>query len=240
MEYLSAQQLEQLREYDSPTVCNAIERFNIRPNDTGYTDSSIVSILPFEKPFVGYAATVRFSSSTRATPEQAEMWMDYYACLQKTPRPAIVVAQDMDERSVGAFWGEVQATTQKALGAVALVTNGMVRDLDACRGLGFGLFARGTLSSHAYVHLEDYNCPVVIGGLKILPNDLVFSDIHGTVVIPHQIAEELAEECRLDGLAEQPIIQGCRKVLEEHGEVDLEQLRQWRAETASLRQRQPK
>ena len=45
--------LDKLAEFDSPTICNVIELFEVRPRNTGYMDGRIKSNFPDFKPMVG-------------------------------------------------------------------------------------------------------------------------------------------------------------------------------------------
>lgn len=159
--------------------------------------------------------------------------MAYYAKVQATSAPAIAVIEDVDPQPVGSFWGEVQGSVHKALGCVGVVTNGGVRDLDEVERLGFRYFASCILVSHAYVHLEAYDCPVRVGGLTVRPGDLLHADKHGVVLIPKEIAPALAEACRAAQWAEEPVIQGCRKGFASG--IRLEDLKEWRQEMARRR-----
>ncbi|MBD3308893.1 RraA family protein [candidate division KSB3 bacterium] len=228
MSRLTPAQLEELREFDSPTVSNAIEFFDIRPRTEGFMGPEIKCILPYRKPMIGYACTATISSLEPPTPEQKALVYDYYANVKQAPTPTVVVIQDLDPVPIGSFWGEVHASIHKALGCVGVITNGGVRDLDEVRALEFGYFASCVLVSHAYDHIEDYDCPVQVGGLTIQPGDLLHADQHGVVLIPPEIAPELAAACRQAHYAEEPVIQGCRTKFESG--VSLEELRQWREE----------
>ncbi len=236
MNILTDAQLEGLRVFDTPTIANAIERFDVRPRTEGAMTPEIKCILPYGKTMIGYACTAKISASLPPTPEQNENWMKYYEVLQKTPRPAIAVAQDMDPVPVGSWWGEVNATVHKSLGAVGTITNGGVRDLHEVSALNFGMFATSTLVTHGYVHIEEYDVPVTIGGVEVKPGDLLAADIHGVVLIPHEVAPKLAEACRKAADAEMPVLTGCRNAMAEGREVDLKNLAAWRAEMAKLRQ----
>lgn len=233
MTILSAEQLEELRNFDTPTISNAIERFNIRPLTEGFMGPEIKCILPYERPIVGYACTARISAMRPPTDAQKEMALAYYAKVKDTPRPAITVIEDMDPRPIGSFWGEVQGSIHKALGCAGVVTNGGVRDLDEVQKLQFGYFASCVLVSHAYVHLEAYDCPVSVGGLTVRPGDLLHADKHGVIVIPHEIAPMLADACRKAQWAEEPVIHGCRERFATG--VSIEELKAWRQEMAGRR-----
>ena len=233
MKYLSAEALEELRKFDTPTISNAIERFNVRPFTEGFMGPEIKCILPCDRPVVGYACTAKISALRPPTAEQKEMAMAYYEKVQATPAPAIAVIEDVDPQPVGSFWGEVQGSIHKALGAAGVVTNGGVRDLDEVERLGFKYFASCVLVSHAYVHVEAYDCPVRVGGLTVRPGDLLHADKHGVVLIPHEIAPALAEACRKAQWAEEPVLEGCRKGFT--GGISLADLKEWRQEMARRR-----
>lgn len=231
---LTSNQLEELQQYDTPTIANAIERFNVRSKTEGFFSSEIKCILPADKPFIGYVCTAKVSANKPATNAQKSMLLDYYKQIKLTPNPTMMVIQDMDPSSIGSFWGEVNVSIHKALGCVGVITNGGVRDLDEVVRLGFGYFASCILVSHANIHLEDYNCPVNVGGLKIEPGDLVHADKHGAIVIPNEIAPELAKACRKVIDAEKPVILGCRKHFDKC-DVKIDDLKVWREEMEKRR-----
>jgi len=226
MPNLTKQQLEELRKFDSPTISNAIETFNVRPRTEGFMGPEIKCILQYEKPIIGYAATAIISSVTPPNSRQKEILYDSYANVKKTPSPTLLVIQDIDSTPIGSFWGEVQATTHSALGCVGTITNGGVRDLDEVSRLGFGYFASCILVSHAYVHIVDYNCPVHVGGLTVNPGDLLHADKHGVILIPEKISLQLAEDCKKVQLSEKPIIEGCREKI--HIGIEIDEIRKLR------------
>ena len=100
--------------------------------------------------------------------------------------------QDVDERpGLGAFVGEVHANILRALGCVAYVTNGTVRDLRAVHDVGLQAFASGTTPSHAFAHIVGFGAPVEIAGLAVAPGDLLFGDRHGLVSVPPAAAADV-------------------------------------------------
>jgi 4-hydroxy-4-methyl-2-oxoglutarate aldolase len=231
---LTIEQLEELRGFDSATICNAIEMFNIRPRNEGFLPATIKSIFKYDKPFIGYASTAKFS--TAAPAKKSVSLEGYYRHIQNTPRPSISVIEDIDPVPCGALWGEVNAHVHMALGSIGTVTNGGVRDLKQIYPTGFGLFAKDIMVSHAYIHVEDYNCPVNVGGVIIKPGDLLFCDSEGVVVIPEEIAPLLADACRKIATAELPVLENVKRALLEGKEIDVSDLMNWAAEMAKLRQ----
>ena len=233
MKYLTKEQLEELRQFDTPTVCNAIEKFNLRNKTDGFTSPLIKAMYQDRKPIVGYACTAKISARYPGTKMNEEILYAYYQSLLDCPSSPISIIQDIDEEPVGSFWGEVQTTVHKALGCTGVVTNGGVRDLDEAYGLGFTYLASCILVSHAYIHMESTGTPVEIGGLIVHPGDLIHADKHGAVLIPNEIAALVADACRQMQEAELPVLQGCRAV--EDGALNIADLRLWRAEMAKLR-----
>lgn len=65
--------LKELQKYDTPTIANAIEIFNIRPRIEGFMTPDIKCILPYEKTFVGYASTARISSLNHSKKNQRNL-----------------------------------------------------------------------------------------------------------------------------------------------------------------------
>jgi len=190
MDALNEGELAGLRAWPSPAISNAIETFRVRPRNEGFMGSEIVCRFPEFEPIVGYAATCRIRASAAPegdVPSREEWW----AHIQSIPEPRIIVIQDLDQPAVGSFWGEVNGNVHKALGAIGVVTDGGVRDLDEVREIGFQFLAKEVLVSHAYVHIVEVGAPVVVGGLTVNPGDLLHADKHGCINIPHEIAREV-------------------------------------------------
>ena len=56
--------IERLAKFDTPTVCNVVELFDLRPYTAGYMDRRIQACFPKLPPMVGIAATATFRSSS--------------------------------------------------------------------------------------------------------------------------------------------------------------------------------
>ena len=182
--------VEALKRYDTPTLSNAIETFDIRPWDTGYMSSEIRCMFPSLPPMVGYAATctMRARGFHEPEPDQSELWQHVLA----QPEPRVMCVQDLDDPpGHGAMWGEVMATIFQTLGCAGVVTNGCVRDLNEARDMGFSFFARAACVSHAYMHVEEVGVPLSIGGQTVSPGDLIHADQHGVLLVPHEVAAAL-------------------------------------------------
>ncbi len=207
---LTAEQLEELRRFNTPTISNAIEIFNIRQRHLGFLPHTIRCLFPDLGAVVGYAVT----SQTRAafSPDaQDDLTADYLRYVAARPGPKIAVGQDLDDPpGLGAQFGEVNTTIHKKLGCVGHITDGCPRDLDEVRDMGFQLFGLNPCVSHAYVRLAGFGKPVRIAGVDVLPGDLIHADKHGVCIIPMEIAHKLADACREVERLEKPLLELCR------------------------------
>jgi regulator of RNase E activity RraA len=188
--------LELLRKFDTPTVCNVIELFDHRPRTAGYMDGRIQACFPKLPPMVGYASTATFRSA--AAPRSGNVYSslpEQLAAFTELPGPPVVVFQDLDNPVAAATFGEVMCTTYKAFGAVGLITSGAGRDLDQVETLGFPCFSNSTICAHGCCHIVQTHVPVHVGGAMVHPGDLIHGDRNGVTTIPNELASAVAHAC---------------------------------------------
>jgi regulator of RNase E activity RraA len=232
---LNKEQIAELEEFDTPTVWNALECFQLRANTAGFSYPGLRLRTSADKPMVGYAATAKVSGMIPPTDAQKGLMFTYFQDVLETENPVIAVVQDIDERPIGSFWGEVQATTFKALGAVGTLTQGGVRDLNEVGRLGFQFFSTDIMVARAESHLVDRKCPVRICEMTVNPGDLIHADCHGAVIIPAEAALNLAEICRRVSNVELSVLNPCREAIKNGEKPTVDQLRKWRGEMAKQR-----
>jgi len=195
---LAPEQLEALRRLSTCSVSNVIETFDVRLRNSGFADASIRCIFKDFPPIVGYAATARVRTSV--PPMHGHNYFDrtdWWNAILKIPPPRVVAVEDVEKRpGLGSFVGEVHANILSALGCVAVVTNGAVRDLPQVRSTGFQFFAGNVAVSHAYAHIFQFGTSVEIGGLRIEPGDLLHGDQHGILKVPFRIASGIPAVAR--------------------------------------------
>lgn len=193
---LSAATLAQLCQFDTPTICNVIELFDVRPRNRGYMDGRIVCNFPQMPPTVGFACTASFRSD--AAPAKGDAYGSLDRQLElfaELPGPAVVVFADLDDPPVAATFGEVMCSTYKAFGSTGLITSGAGRDLEQVKAIGYPVFTGGTICSHGYCHILHVGLPVRVGGLTVNQGDLLHGDANGVTNIPLEIAAMVAELC---------------------------------------------
>lgn len=208
---LTAEELEALRQFDTCMIANAIEKFQVRLRNTGFTNGKVRCIFPEAPPLVGYAVTGRLRSGD---PPIAGAFFrdrgDLWSRILDTPAPRILVLEDIDERpGRGAFIGDMHAAILSALGCVGYVTNGAVRELPSVRRIGIQLFAATVAVSHAYAHIFDIGSAVTIDGMEVRTGTLLHGDQHGIVTVPAEIAAEIPNVATKLEEAEQEVIKFC-------------------------------
>ncbi len=219
---LTPEQLEALRSLDACTLANAIETFDVRLRNEGFTDGGLRCFFPHLPPIVGYAATIKIRGSAppmgaSAYPQRTDWW-NY---VQSLPAPRIIVAQDIASHpGLGALLGQVHFHIQRALGCVGVVTNGAVRGIPTAEALGFQVFADKATVSHAYMHIVEFGTPVEVDGLKVHSGELLHGDQHGVQSIPLDIAAQVPPVAAGIAATKQALIALCRSP-----EFTLEKLR---------------
>jgi regulator of RNase E activity RraA len=206
--------LEALKAFDTPTICNALELVAPARRAMGFIRRPLIAAFPEMKPVVAFARTAYIRSREphpRGREEAKEVRLGYYAHIAAEPLPSIAVIQDVDapDQGFGAFWGEVQTNVHKGLGCVGVVTDGSVRDLGAMAS-GFFVLAGSIMPSHAYVHLVDFGGTVSVAGMIVSPNDVIHADRHGAVVVPAEAVKEIPSAVNLLTRREKVIIDAAR------------------------------
>lgn len=208
---MNASTLTDLAKYDTPTVCNVIELFDVRPRHVGYMNGAIQACFPKLPPMVGFALTSTFRSY--APPSAGGSYGGLIEQVEKFAEcagPPVVVFQDLDEPTWAATFGEVMCTMYKSFGSAGLITSGAGRDIDQVKALNYPVFTNGTICSHGYCHIPQINVPVHVGGICIDPGMLLHGDCNGVTTIPLDIASEIPDGCKELMAAEQVVLDYCK------------------------------
>ena len=181
---LSEDQLAFLRQIDSPTIANAIEPFQVRDRAEGFIGGHVRCLFPDLPPMVGHALTLTVTNRFGPVYGRDGFWSMWEA-LEAVPKPAVLVMQDTSGAPHRvAYCGEVMATYATRLGAVGLVTDGGVRDLNEVHSLGFQYFAPFPVVAHANWSVAEVGVPVAIDGQLVKTGDILHGDANGVVVVP--------------------------------------------------------
>ncbi|MGD2141235.1 MAG: RraA family protein [Burkholderiales bacterium] len=200
-----------LRQFDTPTISNALEIARGSRELTGFTQRTLIASSSRQPAIVGFARTARIRCSTPYDPAQRRRnQISYYEYIARPEQPSIAVIEDIDEQpGLGAFWGEVNTHVHWGLGCIGTVTNGSMRDLDAMHP-EYQCLAGALSPSHAWVQVVEIGKPVEIFGMQVNPDDIVHADRHGAIVIPLEYLERIPAAIDLMARREQVLLEASK------------------------------
>ena len=106
----------------------------------------------------------------------------------------IIVIEARGDAGTGTL-GDILALRAKTRGAAGVVTDGGVRDFDAVTEIGLPVFSKGAHPSvlgRRHVPWE-FDVTIACGGAAVQPGDVIVGDGDGVIVIPFELAEEVAD-----------------------------------------------
>ncbi|HEY3840197.1 MAG TPA: RraA family protein [Bryobacteraceae bacterium] len=219
-------QIEYLKSVDSPTLINAIELLKVRPRERGFTPLEIRCLFPEMGVMCGYAVTAQVESATQMEPFRLETFIELYKMVEAAPKPAVIVFQEIGGfGDFAAHAGEVMSTFFTRLGAIGLVSDCGVRDLEEVRRLGFHYFARGSVASHANFRIARCGIAVQVRGMVVNPGDIVHGDLNGVITVPPvevALLQEAVETVRRKEKTVMDFVRGEKFSLEGFGKLVVE------------------
>jgi 4-hydroxy-4-methyl-2-oxoglutarate aldolase len=124
------------------------------------------------------------------------------------PGDVIVISADRDT----AQWGEVASTLASAKGLVGAVVDGVVRDVDQIRKIGFSTWGARIFASQGFRSaLGLVNVPVNVQGLLVRPGDIVIADSDGIFCVPADLLQRAVEAGERKHAVEEKILASVRK-----------------------------
>jgi 4-hydroxy-4-methyl-2-oxoglutarate aldolase len=110
-------------------------------------------------------------------------------------QPGDVVVAATGSYLGAAVAGDLLVGMAKNCGAIAFVTDGVVRDAVGLRSVGLPIFSRGlSPNSPARNGPGSVGAAIIVGGVIIASGDILVGDEDGVVVIPREMAEETARK----------------------------------------------
>jgi regulator of RNase E activity RraA len=176
-----------LSELSTPTISDALDRLGIAGQAEG--------IYPVDRGFrlAGRAFTVLYQPIDAAGGTVGDF-------IDDVP-PGEVVVLDNSGRLDATVWGDIMTLVARRQGLGGTVINGICRDSDRALKVGYPLFSRNhwMRTGKDRVKVAGQQVPVVLGGVRVRPGDVLIGDSDGVVVVPaEREAEVLAVAAEIE------------------------------------------
>ncbi len=185
---------ERLTRAGSATVANMLLRRGLRHT----VMAGVGPLAAGAPPMAGPARTLRFIPAR----EDLDTLAGYASsenlhrrAIEECP-PGAVLVIDAFGSTAAASMGDMMAARLRHRGVAGVVTDGGYRDAEAIRATGLPCYHRGNAPTATPVALHPVALdePVGCGGVAVYPGDVLLGDGDGVVVIPRELAAEVAEE----------------------------------------------
>lgn len=147
--------------------------------------------LSTETKITGPVLTVRLESANGRTAER-------HLCTAaiEAARPGEIIVVEHHSRSDCAGWGGILSRAAGMRKIAGVIVDGICRDIDESRELGFPVFGRGVLpvTARGRVIETDFNTPVTIGPISVRPGDWVIADGSGVVFIAAENLQAVVDQ----------------------------------------------
>lgn len=149
---------------------------------------------------VGSAVTMQFMPqrediASGKIQEQGENKSALWGVLDHILENDFLVVQAYGDKHSGCL-GEMLVTSFKGQGGVGILVDGYIRDWPRVQKIDIPLWTLGTtpnFASQGPLWPWAYSVPVAVGGVLVLPGDIVIADDDGAVVVPRNVAEIILE-----------------------------------------------
>jgi regulator of RNase E activity RraA len=187
--------IEKLKKVSTATVATCLFKRGLKNQFIQH-----VSPLKLGKPtMVGEAYTLRYIPA-REDLNPIEVFRDpkhlQRVAVEECPEGAVMVI-DSRQNARAASAGSILVTRLMVRKAAGIVTDGGFRDSAEIADLPFSSYhnrpsAPTNLTLHQAIAIND---PIGCGDVAVFPGDMILGDDDGVMVIPANIAEEVADEC---------------------------------------------
>ena len=151
-------------------------------------DPSVKPIEPSMKTW-GEAVTVYMETVTEVPEKPFQLEMEVLDSLKEGQ----IIVNQCNATELSAFWGGLLSNAAMGRKAAGAISDGGARDYDEIVELGFPTFCRGLSPYDSLGRMDgvDRDIPIVCGGIRVNPGDLLYGDVDGVVVVPQDIADEV-------------------------------------------------
>jgi regulator of RNase E activity RraA len=187
----SEEMLKYFRSVPTAFVSDCLKRLEIRNH--ALRDVRLHYEMPGKQVSVaGAAITMQWAPHSEVRPYYEAPYLHTQVVEQAQAGDIIVIA------GMGApygFWGEHASAQAVNQGVQGIVIDGYTRDIKGCRKTGLAVFSTG-VTFESYVRRYDpvgFNTTVSVAGAMVRPGDILMGDDDGVLVVPQEIAGQVAE-----------------------------------------------
>ncbi len=189
--------LDQLRHVSTATLTTQLFKRGLR-------NVFLQGVAPLVKPAPGAPNLVGPAFTLRNIPAREDL--DHVGVFQDPDHPqrkavetapagSVLVQDCRGERAVASV-GSILALRLAKRGVAGMVSDGPVRDSGTIAALGLPIWCAGAsaplnLAKH---HAVDMNVPIACGGVPVYPGDVVVADVDGVVIVPREMAADVARD----------------------------------------------
>jgi len=107
-----------------------------------------------------------------------------------------------------AYFGEINALMSISKGCQATIIDGTTRDIKEVTSMGYPVYYEKNMCQdlNRKAVLDYYDKPIFIKGIKVCPDDLIFADHEGIVVIPKKEEKKILDKAIENYMTEKKII----------------------------------
>jgi 4-hydroxy-4-methyl-2-oxoglutarate aldolase len=176
---------EKLEKCYSAVIMDVMDGMNVRVK---CMDPAVKPLVPTMKTW-GEAVTVYVEKVSEVPKKPFQLEMEVIDDLKEGQ---IIVAQ-CNAAELSAFWGGLLSNAAVGRKSPGAIMDGGARDYREIVSLNFPVFCKGLspYDSCGRMDGKERDIPIVCGGIRVLPGDLVYGDVDGVVVVPQEMAEEV-------------------------------------------------
>ena len=169
--------LSRLARLDTCVVSDALDKLGLKGVAAG------LNRLSTDKKIAGQVLTVRLEA---ADGRLAERHLCTAAIEAAAPGNILVI--EHHSRTDCAGWGGLLSRAATVRGIAGVIVDGLCRDVDESRDLGFAVFARGAIPATARGRIIEtaFNCAITVDSVLVQPGDWVIADGSGVVFLSQE------------------------------------------------------
>ncbi len=178
---------EELLQFSSSEISDALDGHQI--------EGALFGIKPINLhcKIVGPAYTVQYSPFKKK-PKEFQQAGNY---IDNVPPNAIIVIDNHGQLDC-TTWGNILTEVAISKRIRGTVVNGAIRDVDFIKQVRYPIYSAGVYmrSGKNRVYKSDEQCQIEINQVTINPNDIIFADNNGVLVIPNHLVQEVIHSAR--------------------------------------------